>query len=319
VNEDTLVVVHCYAGDAKQVADFLPLYLHHGCPVLVLSPADAPVFIDHPQVTCRSAGMAGWKGAHTVFRQIEHWKIAAEFPYRYMLLHDADSVCLSRELPRYLYDSPDSWFWCNEIGTHYLNYEPPYFFSRETMQKLIGIAEDPSGPDMQEAIGTIIRNERHTLERLLEAADWYGALSEEERAALPTDPEPEFAYHQLQAIAENPHTLRQELTENIERGNPRDYPDWGACNAIDGFYVALTTYAGLIHRSYPDGQHGLSSDLVRSHGIRLIHGVKDVETLRMLQWCYDTWAEATVTEGNLRETSIREDGVGGMREGERIT
>src|SRR3990172_8792879 len=98
MSADTLVVVHCYAGDIGRVLTFLPKWLHHGCPVLMLSPEDAPVQIDHPQVTCRSAGLAGWKGEHTIYRQIEHWRIASEFSQRYLLLNDSDSMCLESRI-----------------------------------------------------------------------------------------------------------------------------------------------------------------------------------------------------------------------------
>ncbi len=106
--------------------------------MLVLSPEDSPVHIDHPQVTCRSAGKAGWKGEHVVWRQVEHWKIIAEFPQRFLLLNDADSVCLSPGLPAHLYGSPDT-FWSTEIPGVYagLNYLPPYFLTQETLDKLI--------------------------------------------------------------------------------------------------------------------------------------------------------------------------------------
>lgn len=39
--DDTLVVVHAYAGDAHLVEAFLPQFLHHGCKVLVLSPEES--------------------------------------------------------------------------------------------------------------------------------------------------------------------------------------------------------------------------------------------------------------------------------------
>lgn len=308
-NADTLVVVHCYSGDEQQVIDFLPVYLHHGSHVLVLSPEDAPVDIRHPMVTCRWAGERGWKGPHTVHRQIEHWKLAAEWPHKFFLMNDADSMCIEPHLPDYLFTDPNI-FWSNEIGTHYLNYEPPYFFSREILQRLIAIAEDPSGPEVADAIGSILRNERGTLLRLVAAADHFRSLTPAERYALPRDQQ-EFAFEQLQAILENPHTLQAELEDNADRdGSP--YPDWGSCNAIDGFYVAITLYAGLLHRSYPNGLHGISSEPVRREGKILLHGVKDVDTLRYLLQAYAEW------QGSHPSLTIREL-QGGFYEGTSVS
>lgn len=174
MNEDTLVVVHCYAGDQEQVEFMLPKYLHHDAPVLLLSPEDAPVKLDHPQVTCRSAGLAGWKGIHTLRRQIEHMEIAAEFPKRYFLLNDSDSVCLSADLPTYLYEDPDGKFYSNEgcdsvarkeAGTWSIQDEynqtlqPPYFVSRPALLRMLAAA----GP----ALALCIKNDEAGIDELL--------------------------------------------------------------------------------------------------------------------------------------------------------
>jgi len=150
MKHDVLVVVHCYAGDASQVEAFLPEYLHHGSSVLVLSPTDSPVRIYHPDVTCGVGGLVGWKGTHTVQRQVIHWTGAAKYPHDWYLLHDSDSVCLSRDLPEYLFEDPEV-FWANVIGVDRslvgtpadvgVNFQPPYFFSRSTLHQLIQQAE----------------------------------------------------------------------------------------------------------------------------------------------------------------------------------
>ena len=295
MNPDTLVVVHCYSGDKDRVEAFLPQFLHHECPVLLLSPEDAPVDIDRPDVICRSAGKAGWKGPHTIHRQIEHWKIAAEFDVSYFLMNDSDSVCLTPELPRYLYEDPDlDSFWCNVIGTHYLNYEPPYFFSHDVLDRMIDVAEHPGEEALQE-VGTLIRQERGTLERLLSAAKRLEAMTPDERHKLPRHKQ-EFAYDQLMAIIENPHTLMKELEDNIARGES-DVPDWGTANAIDGLYVAITTYLGLKYKSFPDGSHGGDMGrLARDHGFRLFHAVKTPEEMQMLLDAYNGVSKDLATD-----------------------
>lgn len=144
--QDTLVVVHCYAGDADQVRSMLKIWTHHQLPVLVLSPENAPAIVEHPLVTNESAGEAGWKGPHTIQRQIAHWQIAADTGHDWFLLHDADSVCLSPDIPDYLYQDRGV-FWSNVLcheGEHQEtdqpNFNPPYFLSRDLLLRLIEAA-----------------------------------------------------------------------------------------------------------------------------------------------------------------------------------
>jgi hypothetical protein len=84
-------------------------WLRHECPVLIVSPEDAKVEIDHPGVECRWAGKRGWAGWHTLDRQIAHLSIIEEYSQTYFLYNDADSFCLSAKLPEYLYQT-DTFF-----------------------------------------------------------------------------------------------------------------------------------------------------------------------------------------------------------------
>lgn len=143
---DTLVVVHCYAGDQHLVEAFLPQYLHHGCDVLLLSPADAPVEIDRPGVTCCSAGKAAYFGQASLDRQRRHLELLLETDYTYFLLNDSDSVCLSPELPAYLYEQPE-FVWSNEVkemrphASPYpkIAFHPPYFLTRTTIERFLTV------------------------------------------------------------------------------------------------------------------------------------------------------------------------------------
>jgi hypothetical protein len=149
MNPDTLVVVHTYAGDAHQVEAFLPQYLHHGCPVLVLSPEDSPVHIEHPEVEYRSAGKAAYFGQASLDRQRAHLEILAELPYRFFLLNDSDSMCLSPEIPSYLYEQAENTIWSNEVPEHRdhpspyekIAFHPPYFLTRDTIRRLLTAAD----------------------------------------------------------------------------------------------------------------------------------------------------------------------------------
>jgi len=156
MNPDTLVVVHCYSGDELLVQQLLPIFLHHECPVLVLSPEDSAVTIDNPRVENATAGKKGWKGEHTLYRQLEHWKLALQRPQSWFLLNDADSACLSPDLPPHLYADPNK-FWCNvlcheneHLESDRPNLNPPYFMHRIVLEAMVKRAEEmelPEGTD----------------------------------------------------------------------------------------------------------------------------------------------------------------------------
>lgn len=152
LNADTLVAVHCWQGDALLVEAFFPQYRHHQCPVVVLSPADSPVVIEG--VECRSAGRRGYFGQESLDRQREHLKLLLEYPQTHFLLNDADSMCLSPELPTYLYENAENTLWSNEvresrphpspydkIGVH-----PPYFLTRSTIEKMLAVGPVEAHP-----------------------------------------------------------------------------------------------------------------------------------------------------------------------------
>lgn len=149
MNENTAVVVCAYAGDLNQVETNMRLYRHHGCPVLVMSPTDGAITKDFgPGVNNFWAGLKGWIGPQTLERQLLMLELAlSAAPQEFFLFHDADSVCLSPEIPKYLYDNPHM-IWSNEVldtnpGESLLPkiaLQPPYFFSRRVMQGMIHCA-----------------------------------------------------------------------------------------------------------------------------------------------------------------------------------
>jgi hypothetical protein len=149
-NPETGIFVSAYAGDKLQVESNLPVYLHHGCPVVILSPANAPITsVSDSRVHCQWFGEAGWAGQQTLMRHKLFLKAMLTFPFKWFLMHDADSVCLSPYLPRYLYEGRVAW--SNEVqdtntGPSHLDkiaVQPPYFFHREVLEALIATAENP--------------------------------------------------------------------------------------------------------------------------------------------------------------------------------
>ena len=185
MNEGTLIVVHCWAGDRPAIEQLLPLWTHHGQYVLLLSPEDAPLKFDPPGtvsggantagVFCRSAGGNGWMGTHVPHRLLAHWKIALEYQgdvnlvsspavmtrvAQWFFVNEWDSFCMTPELPAECYEDEDT-FWSLEVDeswavgpvTSGLRASFPYFMSRKVLKQLITTGEEliegiTDGPDL---------------------------------------------------------------------------------------------------------------------------------------------------------------------------
>lgn len=168
MNPNTRISVHCYEGDGHQVRDALQLYLHHMCPVTILSPEDSRVVIDNPGVECRFAGVRGDSvrtvkipcepvarivtGGDTAnARQVAQLKLLLTYPEEWFLMNDADSFCLSPEISPYLYEDTGK-IWCgvahdpNEAGYRAAGLprdfprfalQPPYFAHRSVIERMV--------------------------------------------------------------------------------------------------------------------------------------------------------------------------------------
>lgn len=150
MNPMTRVAVHCYAGDGHQVESMLPLYLHHGCPVTILSPENSKFEITgDPLVTNRFGGKRCAIGQDALDRQRAHLRLLLDFDEEYFLIHDSDSVCLSPRLPTCLYDEPDI-LWSNLLEDKiahqqkfyppdfpHIAFQPPWFMSRKTIEAML--------------------------------------------------------------------------------------------------------------------------------------------------------------------------------------
>jgi len=153
MNANTLVAISAYAGDLGQIETNLPCYLHHGCRVVVLTPTDGPIErVSHAKVHCRSIGLKGWIGPQTLERQRHFLELLLrEYPHRWFMLNDSDSLCLTARIPAYLYEHEDV-FWSNEVldtnpgasSLPKLALQPPYFFSRFVLEQLIAHAKRPA-------------------------------------------------------------------------------------------------------------------------------------------------------------------------------
>ncbi|MCK9587773.1 MAG: hypothetical protein M0Q93_00235 [Terrimicrobiaceae bacterium] len=159
-NRKTLVSVHGYAGDQQQVWDLLPVFEHHRCPVIILSPEDSHIENVKGHI-CRFAGKRAYVGQDSWDRQHLQLKVLLEYDFDWYLLNDSDSFIISPQIPDYLFESKDV-VWSNEVkdfrvpgttshgvdwpmdyhaGYSLIAMQPPYFLSRVTLEKLVVASE----------------------------------------------------------------------------------------------------------------------------------------------------------------------------------
>jgi len=145
-----LVAISGYQGDQHQIENNWPAYAHHGHPIVVLSPEDAPIEKMNG-AKCVSAGEKGWIGPHTLRRHHLFLRELLSQRADFYLFHDADSVCLAPEIPKYVFESPDI-FWSNEVTDTNpapsrlpkIAMQPPYMFSRHVLRALVRACSTPA-------------------------------------------------------------------------------------------------------------------------------------------------------------------------------
>ncbi len=145
MNPETLVSVHCYQGDAHQVVNAMPFYQHHECPVVVMSPNDSKVKVDG--VECQWGGGVGYIGAVSLDRQVKHMQILLSHPHEWFFMNDSDSFCVAPELPKQIYECPDT-IWSGELTESRphtspypkLAFQPPYFIHRHAMWRMVQVS-----------------------------------------------------------------------------------------------------------------------------------------------------------------------------------
>jgi hypothetical protein len=166
---DLLVAVSAYAGDLPQVERLLPYYLHHGVTVAMLSPSDAPITkMSDARVQCRWVGEAEHHGPKSLIRHKLFLKELLSFEDKnWFLFNDSDSICLSPQIPSYLFAEPACW--SNEVqdinaGPSRLPkiaVQPPYFFHRSVLSALHSVAESGNYPPSfwNESTGAFLQTE----------------------------------------------------------------------------------------------------------------------------------------------------------------
>jgi len=168
-NRKTLVSVHGYSGDGHQIEALRPVYEHHKCPIVILSPEDAPIKKVAGHI-CRFAGKRAYVGQDSWDRQHLQLKVLLEYDFDWYLLNDSDSFVISPQIPEYLFEEQNA-VWSNEVtdfrvpgqtyegitwaddyhvGYPLIAMQPPYFISRVALEKLVaaseGLIADPVTP-----------------------------------------------------------------------------------------------------------------------------------------------------------------------------
>jgi len=153
-----VVTIHGYAGDSHQLNDLRPMYEHHKAPIVVMTPEDSRIETFGPHI-CRFGGKRQYIGEDSLKRQVRHWEMMLDFNATHFLSNDSDSFCLAPQLPEYLYKQDV--LWSNEVSDMMhkrkpeykwprLAFQPPYFWSREIIERLIKAAPlvqiDPQTP-----------------------------------------------------------------------------------------------------------------------------------------------------------------------------
>lgn len=148
MNERTVVAVCCYQGDSPQVVNALEMYKHHGCPLVILSPKDSPV--EFKGIKAAQFGRRAYIGQDSLDRQRFYMKYLLDnFSSDFFLLNDSDSFCVSAEIPAQAYAESANSIWAGiitESRPHTSPYpklalHPPYFFNRESLVKMLKVAE----------------------------------------------------------------------------------------------------------------------------------------------------------------------------------
>ena len=143
MNEDTRIVVFCYDGDRDLVERHFPVHRSHQCPISIMSPSDSTVFIGGAD--CRNAGKRAYIGQDSINRHRAHLEMCLEYSEQYFLLHDADSLCLSPEIPHRWHRHADTCVFSGEVPEtrpHETPYpktamQPPYYLHRSTIAQLL--------------------------------------------------------------------------------------------------------------------------------------------------------------------------------------
>jgi hypothetical protein len=209
MNEDTRIIVCCYEGDAHQIN--LDAMRRHECPVTIMSPEDSRAEIRHEGVDCAFAGKRAYIGQDSLDRQLAQMKKMLTYPEKFFLMHDSDSVLLDAKIPAYLYEDPNI-VWSNQVddaipehqatfqpGWPHVAFQPPYFCSREVLEKLVAAGE--SGDDRVKATPVMPFIDYYMVQLTMVAGLPWRRLMDCVSCPIAADPRGTPAPHHLETLA----------------------------------------------------------------------------------------------------------------------
>jgi hypothetical protein len=122
---------------------------------MILSPEDSPVRIRG--VECKQVGLREYVGQKALDRTIAQMRMLLDEPFEWYLMNDADSMCVARDIPEYLYED-ENILWSNVVedwrenphrNPHKLAFQPPYFAHRKVIKRMLTlewVEADPVTP-----------------------------------------------------------------------------------------------------------------------------------------------------------------------------
>lgn len=146
MNPDTLVAVSCYSGDTFRITNALEhgLLTQHECPIVLLSPADAPGIVQ--PFLSRSCGVRGTQGQDSLDRWDGYFRMLLEFPQNHFVIFDSDSYCLTPEFPKRWYDDPNIfWSFHHPEGRPHASpypkvaFQSPLFINRANLERMLAV------------------------------------------------------------------------------------------------------------------------------------------------------------------------------------
>jgi hypothetical protein len=107
-----------------------------------MSPGDSPVVVQ-PHLA-HHLGQHAYIGLPSLHRQLLYMETLLTYPQEFFLLHDADSIMLSAEVPAFLYENSVNTLWSNEIIESGASQplpetwtSAPYFLHRESLKRMV--------------------------------------------------------------------------------------------------------------------------------------------------------------------------------------
>lgn len=267
MNDNTCVVVQCWAGDAHQIEALLPFWKHHQVPVYLQSPEDSKVQSPDPDVEALFGGKRGWSGPHTIDRQILHFEQMLELPFNWFFYTDADAICMSSRFPEYVYDGA---FWSNMLSTY------------DFWTKVVDYRDDDREGEREIQVKEACKYLAVIDDGELDIAKWH---------------------NRCPCVMQPPYFMSRWTLETMVRAaktdvwaNPASPPEDFPIPFIDWFYPALVRHSNVTGLGY--GHDGISmptwvphwleraQNQIGSGGGRWVHSVKDLHAAQSL---YDRW------------------------------